>query len=97
MDFREIKKELFWGFVDRKTRYSVYRIAEPEKALLDWVYFRINDGLPVQLDELELRQVSSSRLHQYAKKFPRSVLDSLMPALFDKKFADDIKLSHTGA
>jgi len=34
--YRSISEKLFWGFTEQRTRYSRYRIAEPEKALLDW-------------------------------------------------------------
>src|SRR5271166_7002858 len=36
--FRRLSKNLFWGFHEKRTRYGNYNIADPEKALLDWVY-----------------------------------------------------------
>jgi hypothetical protein len=97
IDYRKISEELFWGFVDRKTRYGTYRIAEPEKALLDWVYFRINDSLPIQLDELQFQNINPSRLYQYARKYPRSAVDSLMPTLIDKRLCGDVPSSQSDA
>lgn len=97
IDYRRISEELFWGFVDRKTRFGIYRIAEPEKALLDWVYFRINHSLPIQLDELQFQNINPSRLYQYARKFPRSAVDSLMPTLIEKRLCGDLSSSHSGA
>ena len=38
--FRRLKKDLYWGFTTKKTRYGTYNLAEPEKALLDWIYFK---------------------------------------------------------
>jgi hypothetical protein len=37
--YRKMKETLFWRFQEKKTRCSSYKIAEPEKALLDWIYF----------------------------------------------------------
>src|SRR2546423_3342896 len=42
--YRKIKRDLFWGDVEKKSRYGKYKIAEPEKALLDWIYFTLQDG-----------------------------------------------------
>jgi hypothetical protein len=39
--YRKISRGLFWGFLEKKGRYASYKIAEPEKALLDWIYFRL--------------------------------------------------------
>lgn len=98
VNFRKIRKNLFWGFKKRKTRYSSYNIAEPEKALLDWVYFRNLDGLPAELDEFHLEGLNGSILAQYARRYPKKIaislyqntggrnrdfLDSLLPVLFE--------------
>jgi predicted transcriptional regulator of viral defense system len=75
--YRKIKDQLFWGYVEKKARYGSYRIAEPEKALLDWIYFSLQDGFPVQLDEIQFAKLSRSRLVSYAKKFPSTVMQAL--------------------
>src|SRR5882672_1132546 len=36
--YRKISPDLYWGFEEKATRYNKYLIAEPEKALLDWIY-----------------------------------------------------------
>jgi predicted transcriptional regulator of viral defense system len=75
--YRKISRDLFWGFTEKKARYTNYRIAEPEKALLDWIYFALQDGLPVQLDEIQFTKLSRARLVGYAKKFPSTVMQTL--------------------
>ena len=44
--YRHVKAELFWGYVEKKTEdHAPFLLAEPEKALLDYLYlniFRIN-------------------------------------------------------
>jgi hypothetical protein len=81
--YRKISKDLFWGFLEKKTRYSMYKIAEPEKALLDWIYFHLQNGLPVQLDEIQFEKLSRSKLVSYAKKYPSTVIHSLFFPLLE--------------
>ena len=84
IEFRKVNEDLFWGFVDRKSRYGVYKIAEAEKALLDWVYLRLKGGLPVRLDEFEFQRLEVSKLLEMAKRFPRSVLETVIPTVLEK-------------
>lgn len=81
--YRKISPSLFWGFTEKKGRYSAYKIAEPEKALLDWIYFHLQDGSPVQLDEIQFEKLSRSRLVSYAKKFPSTVIQTLFFPLLE--------------
>jgi predicted transcriptional regulator of viral defense system len=81
--YRKISRDLFWGFLEKKTRYSTYKIAEPEKALLDWIYFHLQNGLPVQLDEIEFEKLSRSKLVSYAKKYPSTVIQTLFFPLLE--------------
>ena len=84
IEFRKISEDLFWGFVERKSRYGLYKIAEAEKALLDWVYLGLKSGLPVQLDELQFQRLNIAKLLEIAKRFPRSVLDTVIPTVLEK-------------
>ena len=40
--YRHIKPELFWGYTEMKTEYGHYLLAEPEKALLDYLYLNLS-------------------------------------------------------
>ena len=71
--YRHISKNLFWGFEEKRTRRGSYKIAEPEKALLDWVYLQRQEGLPVALDELSLKPIDKKKLQKYALRYPNSV------------------------
>jgi len=86
--YRKIQRDLFWGFIEKKGRYATYRIAEPEKALLDWIYFRLKDGLPVEFDEIHFDKLSRSRLVAYAKKFPNTVIQSLFFPMLEGEIAN---------
>jgi predicted transcriptional regulator of viral defense system len=87
ISFRTISDRLFWGFVEKQTRYSKYRIAEPEKALLDWIYLTLQSGLTPHLDELELKSIDKRRLVKYADKYPRTVRNALLHSLAFEHFA----------
>ncbi|MGB2622999.1 MAG: hypothetical protein WA857_20800 [Candidatus Acidiferrum sp.] len=75
--YRKISQALFWGYTEKKGRYRNYKIAEPEKAFLDWIYFGLKDGLPIQFDEIQFEKLSRSRLVGYAKKYPSTVVQTL--------------------
>ena len=66
VEFSRITSTLFFGFA-REERYD---LATPEKALLDLLYLR---GQIPFVDELELGEVDFARLHQFSKKFPKTV------------------------
>jgi hypothetical protein len=39
--YRHLKPELFWGYTEIKTQHGHFLIAEPEKALLDYLYLNL--------------------------------------------------------
>jgi predicted transcriptional regulator of viral defense system len=85
--FRTISKTLFWGFVEKQTRYSRYRIAEPEKALLDWIYLSLQTGLKPRLDEIAFNTVDKRKLIDYAQRYPGTVRNTLVHSLAFEHFA----------
>jgi hypothetical protein len=62
-------------------------IAEPEKALLDWVYLSLQGGIRPNWDEIEFKSVSKKKLAEYASKFPGSVRNLLAHSLAFEHFA----------
>lgn len=86
--YRKIHRDLFWGFQKKKGRYGSYQIAEPEKALLDWIYFRLKDGLPVEFDEIQFDKLSRARLVAYAKRFPNSVIQTMFFPMLEGEIAN---------
>lgn len=85
--FRTISKRLFWGFLEKQTRYSKYAIAEPEKALLDWIYLSLQAGVTPSLDEVEFKSIDKQKLVKYASKYPGTVRNTLMHSLAFEHFA----------
>jgi len=87
IQYRNISNELFWGFVEKQTRYAKYRIAEPEKALLDWIYLSLQTGRRPYLDEIDFKPVDKRQLSKYADKFPETVRATLLHSLAFEHFA----------
>jgi hypothetical protein len=78
--YRHIAKKLHWGFEAKRTRDGSYRIAEPEKGLLDWIYFQRQERLPTPFDELSPKAIDWEKLLRYSLKFPQSVRSALEAA-----------------
>jgi predicted transcriptional regulator of viral defense system len=68
--YRKISRNLYWGFKEKNTRYNKYLIAEPEKALLDWIYLSRQEGLPTPLDEFQLQFCPSRNFANTQRSFP---------------------------
>ncbi|MBZ5524360.1 MAG: hypothetical protein LAP21_19155 [Acidobacteriia bacterium] len=85
--YRKISKELYWGFEEKSTRYNTYHIAEPEKALLDWIYLSRQEGLPTPLDEINLQFLDCQKLRAYAARFPHTVNEVVKQFLLDRAVA----------
>ena len=81
INFRRLSKNLFWGFQEKRTRYGKYNIADPEKALLDWVYLRRQEGSNIHTDELDLQRLDRGKLLQYAARFPIPVRQQIVEAV----------------
>jgi predicted transcriptional regulator of viral defense system len=91
--YRHISEHLYWGFQENRTRHGSYKIAEPEKALLDWIYLQRQQGLPVVLDELNLKVTDKGKLLKYASKYPTPVQHTLHSALLDKEQLNAVRQS----
>ena len=64
--YTQIKKDLFWGYEKRDN----FLIALPEKALLDQLYLVAKGQKNINLDELNLENISIIRLKRFVKKYP---------------------------
>jgi len=85
--FRTISRRLYWGFLEKQTRYAKYSIAEPEKALLDWVYLSLKTGANPTLDEIDSKVLDKQKLVKYADKYPGTVRNVLTHSLAFQHFA----------
>ena len=62
--YRQVKKGYFFGFV----KEGSYFIAEPEKALLDFLYLERSKGIARRFSEFNLKGLNLKKLNSYAKK-----------------------------
>lgn len=79
--FRHVKPGLYWGFQTRRTLYGTYNVAEPEKALLDWLYLERKRSAEVITDEFDFRKLDREKLLVYTQRYPRSVKFELLESL----------------
>jgi len=63
IEYSHLSDRLYFGFEPR----DGYNLALPEKALLDYIYYR--NTAPFA-DELELEELDTRRLHEMAQSFP---------------------------
>jgi predicted transcriptional regulator of viral defense system len=74
--YRHIKSELFWGYTEIKTTYGRYLMAEPEKALLDYLYLNLArigneddfENIRFNIDQIRER-VDENKFRRYLKAF----------------------------
>jgi predicted transcriptional regulator of viral defense system len=66
IEYRQIKKELFWGY---EIKGGIY-VAKPEKAFLDLVYLASKGIAALDLDELDTRKLALKKVKEFSKKFP---------------------------
>jgi hypothetical protein len=60
---------------------QAYNLAEPEKALLDWKYFKRMENLPLDTEEFLLSELDRTRLLEYAKRYPVLVRNEIVKLL----------------
>jgi len=81
--YQRIKKSAFTGYGLREIDHDRVLIAEPEKALADYLYF-VDLHRVVLHDRLELKGINRSKLAVFVKLFKRSS----MPALVKRIYAE---------
>lgn len=87
--YRSIKENLFFGYTIKEMGGIKFKIAEPEKALLDFLYLRSDiknlpdiESLRINKDSFQER-VSEEKLDFYTKKFQSPTLKRKVKTLKD--------------
>jgi len=80
--YRHVKPELFFGYTITETPHGKYAMAEPEKALLDYLYFQLpHINAPADIEELRINytelkaHISQRTLWQYITEFSIAKLE----------------------
>jgi len=82
--YRNIKKELFWGYKKEEKNGQVYLIAEPEKALLDYIYFNLSrikndaDILELRLNTILIKKLDIKKLKDYTLLFKNKKITEII-------------------
>lgn len=82
-----IKKSIFTGYKPLKHKNRTILMAEPEKALADYLYFIDLKKRTLQLERLELKLINRKKLMQYIKFYSRPYMFKIA----DKIYADRTK------
>jgi len=88
--FRSIRQDLFFGYDKIKENNNVYFLAEPEKALLDYLYLnssKINnkdDVSELRLNEAILRELDRKKIDKYLKLFNSKKLERICALIFNE-------------
>ncbi|NIO49330.1 MAG: hypothetical protein GTN73_07855 [Candidatus Aminicenantes bacterium] len=88
-NYKTIKPELFFGYDIIRYDNKYFKIASPEKAVLD--YFYINSHLKKESDFASLRinkdmfseQIGTKRLHAFLKRFGQKTLKNRMNSFLE--------------
>lgn len=86
--YRKIKKELFFGYNRMQAGNNFYLIAEPEKALLDYMYLnsaQINnqdDIKELRLNEFNLQVLDMEKFKKYLHIFNSKKLNKIYKLIF---------------
>jgi len=78
IEYRKLKKELFFGFKKEKEIF----IALPEKAILDTLYFISLGKSEINLKNLDFSKIKKERLISFSKRFPQKT-KKLLSTLFN--------------
>ncbi len=77
-----IKKEAFIGFFLKKEGQRTFLIADPEKALVDYLYMITLGKSQPSLDRLYIKSLSKAKALDYARQFRRKSLIKKVDELF---------------
>lgn len=81
--YHRIKRNAFTGYIKKDFQGQEVFVAEPEKALADYLYF-VSIGRKVLNDRLRLREINKEKLINYAKLFKRKNLIKLINQIYDQ-------------
>jgi len=73
VEFRQITPQLFFGYA----MMNGVNIASPEKAFLDQIYFLSRGKAKLDIDELDLKKLSTKILKRYSRQYPTYVLRTM--------------------
>lgn len=86
-EYFTIKNSAFTGYSLKKEKEKNFLIAEPEKALADYLYF-VSLGRKTLGDRINLIGIKKEKLNDYAKIFNRPKINKLIQQIYDQPRSD---------
>lgn len=80
--YQKIKKQAFTGYQPEKIRGETILMAEPEKALADYLYFIDLKQRGLHYERLDLGKIKKSKLQNYIKLFKRPNMYKLLEEVY---------------
>jgi len=77
--YRTVKPHAFVGYrIIRENGFEV-RVAEPEKALVDYLYLKLRrkEEISERFEKLSLKRLNKAKLQSYARLFPGKIKEAL--------------------
>jgi len=81
--YQKIKKEAYMGYRPMKYEGETVLIAEPEKALADYLYFVDLKKRELSYERMNLSGVKKGKLYAYIKLFKRPGMIEIVESLYD--------------
>jgi hypothetical protein len=81
--YQSIKLEAFTGYTLIKEENSYFLMAEPEKALVDYLYF-VALGKKEFNERFHMKSLNMTKVKQYAKLYKRKKLNAIIKNLYAK-------------
>jgi len=82
--YKKIKRDYFFGYITEKVQGRTILIAEPEKALLDYLYFVALKRRSFTYERINLqKKIKKQKLFKYARIFNNKNLLKLLKSLYD--------------
>lgn len=79
--YRHVKKNVFNGYTTKTDSGFTFLIAEPEKALVDLIYFRLRRKMKT-LDRIKIQKLDRKKVIQYATAFQEPRLLKALNTIF---------------
>lgn len=80
--YQKIKKDNFNGYRPQSDSGSIILIAEPEKALADYLYFVDLKKRGLHYERLNLKKIKKGKLIKYVKLFKRPSMNQLVVQIY---------------
>lgn len=83
-EYHKLKKQTYTGYKPIKYLDATCFMADPEKALADYLYFVALDQRGLHYERLDLGKIKKEKLMQYVRLFGRPQMNELIQKIYDE-------------